>query len=205
MTSTTRARMIAGAKDLMRRRGINATTMREVVRMTDTPRGSIAFHFPGGKLELLHEAIEQSRAEVSGPLLHLCETRGVQVGLRSFIAGWQAILEASNFEEGCPILAVAIEEYVPENSTAADAQASVQYQALLARAHAAFSEWQSIIANALRKEGVSSARARRLATMVVSAVEGTLALCRASRSTQALEDVRHELESLIKQALAPTP
>jgi AcrR family transcriptional regulator len=193
--------MIVGAKELMRRRGVNATTMREVVRFTGTPRGSIAFHFPGGKVELLQEAIEQARVEVSAPLAHLCETRGVLAGLRSFIAGWQALLTSSNFEEGCPILAVAIEEYVPENSATEDTEAGAQHAELLARAHVAFAEWQTIIAAALRKEGVSPARARRLAAIVVASVEGTLAMCRAARSAQPLEDVRHELEALIKQAL----
>jgi len=32
MTSDTRAKMVAGAADLMSRRGVNATSMREVVR-----------------------------------------------------------------------------------------------------------------------------------------------------------------------------
>ena len=39
MTSDTRAKMVAGAADLMSRRGVNATSMREVVRHTGTPRG----------------------------------------------------------------------------------------------------------------------------------------------------------------------
>jgi len=62
MTSDTRAKMVAGAADLMSRRGVNATSMREVVRHTGTPRGSIGHHFPGGKQQLIEiaKALSQS-------------------------------------------------------------------------------------------------------------------------------------------------
>lgn len=42
MTSDTRAKMVAGAADLVSRRGVNATSLREVVRHTGTPRGRSA-------------------------------------------------------------------------------------------------------------------------------------------------------------------
>ena len=57
MTATTRDKMIAGAADLMSRRGVNATSMRDVVRHTATPRGSISHHFPDGKRQLIAEAV----------------------------------------------------------------------------------------------------------------------------------------------------
>jgi AcrR family transcriptional regulator len=55
--------MIAGAADLVGRLGVNATSMREVVRYTETPRGSIAFHFPGGKVELVQDPIFAAPAD----------------------------------------------------------------------------------------------------------------------------------------------
>ena len=43
----------------------------------------------------------------------------------------------------------------------------------------------------------SSQSARRLATLVVTAVEGSVAVCRAERSTRALDDVAVELDALL--------
>ena len=68
MKSATRNKMVVGAADLMSRRGVNATSVREVVRQTDTPRGSIAHHFPRGKQQLLEEALAYAGREVSEPL-----------------------------------------------------------------------------------------------------------------------------------------
>ena len=57
MTSDTRAKMVAGAADLMSRRGVNATSLRDVVRHTNTPRGSLGHHFPRGKQQLIEDAL----------------------------------------------------------------------------------------------------------------------------------------------------
>ena len=78
MTSDTRAKMVAGAADLMSRRGVNATSMREVVRHTGTPRGSIGHHFPGGKQQLIEDALVFAGKQVSGPLEHLTQWRMVR-------------------------------------------------------------------------------------------------------------------------------
>jgi hypothetical protein len=54
---------------------------------------------------------------------------------------------------------------------------------------------------AQRREGVAAARARRLATLVIASVEGTVAMCRAARSSQPLDDVRLELELILSSVL----
>jgi hypothetical protein len=55
---------------------------------------------------------------------------------------------------------------------------------------------------ALRRDGVSPVRARRLAALVIASVEGTVAMCRASRSAQPLDDVRQELELVLTSAIS---
>ncbi|MFM9150088.1 MAG: TetR/AcrR family transcriptional regulator, partial [Solirubrobacterales bacterium] len=57
MTEKTREKMIGGAASLLSQRGLQGTSFSEVLELTDTPRGSIYHHFPGGKDELVAEAI----------------------------------------------------------------------------------------------------------------------------------------------------
>ncbi|MBR1283348.1 TetR/AcrR family transcriptional regulator [Bradyrhizobium sp. AUGA SZCCT0177] len=198
MTSNTRANMVAGAADLISRRGVNATSMREVVRHTGTPRGSISHHFPRGKLQLVEDAIAFAGSQVSGPLRHLTENRGVQDGLRAFIALWRQTLEKTKFQAGCPVLAVAVEQYVNDAEGAPD---PASQRVLLDLANGIFADWQEIMDSGLRREGVTPARARRLATLIVASVEGTVAMCRAARNAQSLDDVRQELEQVLAAAL----
>lgn len=197
MKGETRNRMVMGAADLIRRRGLNATSVREVVRHTETPRGSIAHHFPRGKQQLVEEALAFAGHEVGEPLEKLVARSGMVAGLRAFIAGWKHILQKSQFEAGCPVLSVAVEQYVGDDGMP---NAEVQNQ-LLDIVQATFDQWRSILESGLRKEGLTPARARRLATLVISSVEGTVALCRASRNTQALDDVSVELENLLVASL----
>lgn len=194
--------MVAGAADLLSRRGVNATSVREVVRHSGTPRGSIGHHFPRGKQQLIEDAIAFAGAEVRAPLEHLMRERGAIAGLRAFIARWRRMLETSHFEAGCPVLAVAVEQYVSDDATdrGGARDESVQ-QHLLDLAHGVFADWQEIIAAALLREGVGFARARRLAALVVASVEGTVAMCRAARSARPLEDIRKELELILSASL----
>jgi AcrR family transcriptional regulator len=202
MTSDTRAKMVAGAADLMSRRGVNATSMREVVRHTGTPRGSIGHHFPRGKQQLIEDALVFAGQQVSGPLQHLTETRGAIAGLRTFIALWRQTLERTEFQAGCPVLAVAVEQYV-NDATEKDGEPDEAAQRhLLDLANGIFADWQRVMFTALRREGVAQARARRLAALVIASTEGTVAMCRAARSAQPLDDVRQELELALSSALA---
>ena len=201
MTSDTRAKMVAGAADLMSRRGVNATSMREVVRHTGTPRGSIGHHFPRGKQQLIEDALVFAGKQVSGPLQHLTETRGAIAGLRTFIALWRQTLERTEFRAGCPVLAVAVEQYVNDATEKDGEPDEAAQQHLLHLANGIFADWQRIMFTALRSEGVAPARARRLAALVIASTEGTVAMCRAARSAQPLDDVRQELELVLSGAL----
>ena len=202
MTSDTRAKMVAGAADLMSRRGVNATSMREVVRHTGTPRGSIGHHFPGGKQQLIEDALAFAGRQVSGPLRHLTQKQGAIGGLHAFISLWRQTLETTKFQAGCPVLAVAVEQFVSDATDNAGAPDQAAQRLLLDLADGVFADWQKIMATALRHEGVMPARARRLAALVVASMEGTVAMCRAARSAQPLDDVRQELELVLSSALS---
>lgn len=201
MSSDTRAKMVAGAADLMSRRGVNATSMREVIRHTGTPRGSIGHHFPRGKQQLIEDALVFAGKQVSGPLEHLTQSRGAVAGLRAFIALWRQTLERTKYQAGCPVLAVSVEQYVNDATEKDGEPDEAAQQHLLDLANGVFADWQRIMFAALRREGVTAARARRLAALVIASTEGTVAMCRAARSAQPLDDVRQELELVLSSAL----
>lgn len=201
-TSTTRARMVAGAADLLSRRGVNATSLREVVRHTATPRGSISHHFPRGKQQLIEDAIAFAGAQVAGPLRQLTSEHGAIGGLHAFIDLWRAILEKTKFKAGCPVLAVAVEQYIGDATDKSGVPDEAAQRHLLALAGNVFAEWQEILCAALTDKGVPLSRAQRLAILVVASVEGAIAMCRAARSAQPLEDVYQELECVLQGAIA---
>src|SRR6202021_3412766 len=52
-----RDRMVRSAGQLIRRKGVSGTGMREIVTEADAPRGSLQHYFPGGKEELISDAL----------------------------------------------------------------------------------------------------------------------------------------------------
>ena len=60
--SPARARMVQSAATLMRERGIHGVGLREVVTHSGGPRGSLGRYFPGGKTQLMTEAIDVALA-----------------------------------------------------------------------------------------------------------------------------------------------
>src|SRR3954463_11821293 len=60
--SPARARMVRSAATLMRERGIHGVGLREIVAHSGGPRGSLGRYFPGGKTQLMTEAIDVALA-----------------------------------------------------------------------------------------------------------------------------------------------
>src|SRR6478672_2440997 len=52
-----RERMVFSAAQLIRRDGVSATGLRTVVEHAHAPRGSLQHYFPGGKEQLVNEAV----------------------------------------------------------------------------------------------------------------------------------------------------
>ncbi|WP_369171470.1 TetR/AcrR family transcriptional regulator [Streptomyces sp. R28] len=182
---TARDRIIAGAADMISRRGLNATSIRETAKHARAPLGSTYHYFPDGKQQLATEAVRHTGAWVARSLRKELEA-GPVAGLRAFLGLWRKIVVDSDFRAGCPVLAVAIEEPpADETPTALTAAAEV------------FDEWEKLLAASLREHGAEPEQAAQLATLVVAAVEGAVAMCRAKRSIQPLDRTAEQLQALI--------
>ena len=194
--ANTRKRLVAGTADLIRRKGLNATSLRDVVSHVEASRGAIPHHFPGGKHQLLVEAVQFAGEQVSVPLGQVLESQGSVRGLASFMTQWGKMLEDSQFDAGCPILVAAVEPYDGED------QPIPGLGSLREKTNQVFNDWHHLLKHALQREGVAPRRAESLCTLVVAAVEGSIALCRAQRSVQPLHEIQRELIPLLEQAIA---
>ncbi|MEU0432989.1 TetR/AcrR family transcriptional regulator [Streptomyces sp. NPDC006290] len=184
-----RDRIVAGAADMISRRGLNATSVRELAKHAKAPLGSTYHYFPDGKEQLATEAVRYAGETVARMLRKELQA-GPVAGLQAFLAVWRDIVVASDFRAGCPVLAVSIEE--PQ----AD-----EVPATLAAAAEAFDGWETLLANSLREHGADPEQAPQLAALVVASVEGSIVMCRAKRSAQPLDHVAEQLHALVRQAI----
>ena len=189
--SGTRQRMVAAAAGSIRRHGASATSIDRVLSLSGAPRGSVYHHFPGGRAQLVEEAVGFAGQHVSGLIVEAAGTGSPVVVVDRFVAMWRKQLVESGFRDGCPVLAVAVEsdEDHPELT---DAVAE------------AFGRWHDLLEALLVDAGLGAGRADRLATFVIAAVEGALVLSRAQRRTGPLDDVGAELQRLLTAAIEET-
>jgi TetR/AcrR family transcriptional repressor of lmrAB and yxaGH operons len=170
---------------LLRRQGYAATGLNEIVARSGAPKGSLYFHFPGGKEELALAAMERTGEELREGIAALMGSElGVARSLAMLIDGLAAGLAASGYRDGCPIATVTLE-------------AAALSEPIRTTAERVFTAWLAELTPALRARGMSAEQAHRRALLVLSSVEGALILARARGDTGPLSAVRDELVALM--------
>src|ERR1700759_784037 len=101
-----RERMVVSAALLIRERGAHATAISDVLEHSGAPRGSAYHHFPGGRTQLLCEAVDFAGEWVAG-VIAPAQSSGEL--LDTLIDTSRRQLLASDFRAGCPVVAVAVE------------------------------------------------------------------------------------------------
>jgi len=188
-----RARFVETTAALLRRQGYHATGLNEIIEQSGAPKGSLYFHFPGGKEALAQAALERSGQEMRDQLAAIvAQAPGPAAAIRAVTEALAQELETSRFENGCPVATVALE-------------AAAQVPALQAVCSASYAKWQVLIEGYLAQAGMPAARARSLANLVLAAVEGALLLSRAHADTTPLRAAGEELATLVQAQLDGEP
>ncbi len=176
--------MIASAAMLIRERGARPTAIGDVLAHSGAPRGSAYHYFPGGRSELLCEAVDYAADYVAAAITD--SPNAVQM-LDAAVRFYRDGLLGTDYRAGCPVMAVAVEAGDPH--VGAD---------VIAHAAEAFDRWRALIAGRLVDDGIPRRTAADLAALVVSALEGALVLARASRDTAPLDAVARQLRKMLK-------
>jgi TetR/AcrR family transcriptional repressor of lmrAB and yxaGH operons len=176
---------------LLQRAGLHGTALQDVLAESGAPRGSLYFHFPGGKEELVREALREAAAGADRRLRQaLAEGDSAAAACEAFLAAHGRRLEQSGFTEGCPVAGVGLD-------------VGGGTDRLRAACDWALTGWVTLLAERLRVEGRSAEEAEALALTAIAALEGALLLCRARRSLDPLLAVSSQLRRLLGPEPAP--
>jgi AcrR family transcriptional regulator len=182
-----RERMVISAALLIRERGAHPTAIADVLEHSGAPRGSAYHYFPGGRTQLLCEAIDFAGEYIAARIAKGQSSVDV---LDDLIADYRNQLIRTDYRAGCPVVAVAVE--------AGDPAKQDQATQVTDRAAAAFTRWTDLIAQRLIADGVAPQRAEELAMLTTSATEGAIVVARASRDVKPLDLVHGQLRALMQ-------
>ncbi|HEV7420462.1 MAG TPA: TetR/AcrR family transcriptional regulator [Mycobacterium sp.] len=180
----TRTRMLLSAAEVLRERGAAGVTIDEVLTRSGAPRGSVYYHFPEGRNQLLTEALRFAGDSITAIIDDAAGQGGIPL-VRKFVEFWERTLAGSDFNAGCPVVAAAIgsDDDDPALSTVAGD---------------IFNRWRGALTQAFVADGFDEADAASLAVTCIASLEGAVVLCRSTRSADPLRDVAQQLEFLIK-------
>ena len=182
-----RERMVFSAAQLIRREGVTATGVRDVVEHANAPRGSVQHYFPGGKEQLVNEAVDWAGRYAASRVERFVAamSRPTPSGLfAAMVRQWTQEYRAEGFGAGCPLAAATVDCAETTESTR---------QAIAD----GFTTWRRPVAQALTGMGVPPGKAASLATLMISTLEGAIIIARAERNSRALTTAVHELGPLL--------
>jgi TetR/AcrR family transcriptional regulator, lmrAB and yxaGH operons repressor len=154
--------------------------MGDIVSESGSPKGSLYFHFPGGKEELAALALtDAGNATCEAIRSALFGGKTTKAGVEQVFGMIMAELEQSGYRAGCPVGTVAAE--APEAPRVLEAVEGI------------FESWQAVIKDRLMQGGLRARRADELAEFILALFEGSVVLAKAKKTTLPLKSALREI------------
>lgn len=172
--------MVLAALYLIAERGVQGTSIADVLERSGAPRGSVYHHFPRGKDEIVRAAMDYMATDARAPLKALAgsDVAGIVTG---FVNLWRGVLTRSDFAAGCATAGVTV---------------SAETDDARAVARKVFKLWIEDLTELLTAAGVAPQKAVDFAWMIFASTEGALVFGRAEHSMRAMDLVEQQLLEL---------
>jgi AcrR family transcriptional regulator len=182
-----RERMLDAAETLLRERGLAGAGIQQVVARSRAPIGSVYHFFPGGKNQLVAEALHIHGEKAQALLQRILADKAEPLPdrFRTLFRTAAAGFDRAGANKSCAIGTVALD-------------LDTRYEALRTLCRDAFDGWIASIAQELPWS--DEALRRSFAEMVVASLEGAFILSRARRSGKAFITVGEWLATILEQS-----
>jgi AcrR family transcriptional regulator len=171
---------------MLREAGMAGTGIKDVVKRSRAPIGSLYHYFPGGKTQLVAEALEAHAGRSRALLARFFGGRtSAATAVRQLFESAAEGFDRAGADKGCAIGAVSLD------LRAGDSRAQRICQAT-------FEGWAELIAPHLPFPA-KAARAS-FAVTIVAALEGAFVLARAARSGAPFRDVGRSLAAALRRS-----
>jgi TetR/AcrR family transcriptional regulator, lmrAB and yxaGH operons repressor len=179
----TKERMLRSTRDLMEDGGYFAAGLNQILTASETPRGSMYFHFPAGKDQLVTESLRMSGEDIAAILGGLVGANSVDF-IDALFGALGDRMETSGWRKGCPVATVAL-DVAASNDVIQQACSGV------------YADWEHVLASRFADYGRDDAD--KLATATLTILEGAMLLARVHRSKVPLDRAAETIKALLEQ------
>ncbi|QRP46808.1 TetR/AcrR family transcriptional regulator [Amycolatopsis sp. FDAARGOS 1241] len=185
-----RRRMLDSAAELFQAQGYHATGLTQLVAAGGAPRGSLYFHFPGGKEQLAAEAVRLSSERIAEMLSAVVAAApDPAAAIAAVVDTLTTALTESDFQRGCPLATVALE-------------AAAESRLIRQACDEGYRSWEHSLAEYFTRQGLPAERATSLATVVLASIEGALLFAKTRRDVAPLRAIAAHLHTTAEREFA---
>ena len=178
--------LVKTMQSALQSKGLHGVGLSEILKTAGLPKGSLYYHFPGGKEELALAAIANAEQEMARFLEQVFARFADPLeALATWIDSALQRISASRFKLGCPLAAAAL-DCSPDDTD------------LLLALHGAFTNLRDQLAAHISRAGFPPDAATDLAVLVLTSYEGGLMMARAAGSTDPIERAFRALLSHVR-------
>jgi len=186
--SSSRTKLVLTTLDLLRRGGLSGAGINQVVDASRAPKGSVYHYFPGGKQQLVIEALHEAKRTVGDGFAQTFRAKGAAADkVRALFSTTAAALAANGFTKGCPVAAVTLD-------------LDRESEPLRRVCERIFDAWVETIAAGL--DDVPATERPAVAQLILAALEGGLVLARARAAAAPLVDSGNVLAAMLAARFA---
>lgn len=179
----TREKLVSTTSKLVRKKGYFGTGINEILTSIEVPKGSLYHHFPKGKDELVIAAILYGGEAQMLKYGQALRGKPAEEGLCAMVDVMANELADSNFEDACPIAAVAMA------SGAID-------ETIRKACDNVFIGWQNDLAGYLERRGIENTTEK--SQQLYAMFEGAYVLSKAHRDLKYLELQKKFIKSVLE-------
>lgn len=181
----TKKLLIETASKLFRTYGYDGTSLNDILKAINIPKGSLYHYFPAGKEELAVEAIRHTKNAVLNLIEEAFEQTGDPVlSVQNHIYQLARMLFDEKDPVGFPIGTIAAEKH----STSGPIRSACQ---------TAFEEWRELYSAKFLEAGYGEKQARDCGIFILVAIEGGILLSLTTASEEALHVVAEQMPLLL--------
>lgn len=178
-------RLIETAAKLFQIQGYHATGLNQIVKESGAPKGSLYYHFPGGKEQLALEAIRLTQAFVLENIKEgLQSSAHAASAVQNLITGLAERFEKEGLKQGIPIASLALES----------AMISEEVQNACQKAYMSF---QEAFKEKLIADDFEEKRAEELSVVINSMIEGAFLVSYTMGDTEPLRSIARYIPAVV--------
>lgn len=175
--------ILEAAARLFEKQGYHATGLNEIIRESDTPKGSLYYYFPDGKEQIGAETALWSAGKMAERIrFALSQAEQPAEAVRLLALGIAGAIEESGFGAGGPLMMLA-------------AESAVCSERLNAACRESYGQMQAVFADKFSGDTL-------LAEFVLSTLEGAILISRVRHSGDPLRQAAEHLYSYLKEKMA---